>query len=74
MKKINVLLSTFFGYGYLTKIPGTVTSAVTAVFIYIAYEILGYTDLKFSIIFFILLFFFASYKILVKKINKFKNF
>jgi len=55
MKKINVLLSTFFGYGYLTKIPGTVTSAVTAVFIYIAYEILGYTDLKFSIIFFILL-------------------
>ena len=52
MKKINVLLSTFFGYGYLTKIPGTVTSAVTTVFIYIAYEILGYTDLKFSIIFF----------------------
>ena len=31
MKKINVLLSTFLGYGYLTKIPGTVTSAVTAV-------------------------------------------
>ena len=51
MKKINVLLSTFFGYGYLTKIPGTVTSAVTTVFIYIAYEILGYTDLKFSIFF-----------------------
>ena len=57
MKKINVLLSTFFGYGYLTKIPGTLTSAVTAVFIYIAYEILGYTDLKFSIIFFILFLF-----------------
>ena len=56
MKKINVLLSTFFGYGYLTKIPGTVTSAVTTVFIYIAYEILDYTNLKFSIIFFILLF------------------
>jgi len=50
MKKINVLLSTFFGYGYLTKIPGTVTSAVTTVFIYLAYEVLGYTDLKFSII------------------------
>ena len=59
MKKINVLLSTFFGYGYLTKIPGTVTSAVTTIFIYIAYEILGYTDLKFSIIFFILLFFYT---------------
>ena len=63
MKKINVLLSTFFGYGYLTKIPGTVTSAVTTVFIYIAYEILGYTDLKFSIIFFILLFFYSFYAV-----------
>ena len=51
MKKINVLLSTYFGYGYLTKIPGTVASAVTTVFIYIAYEVLGYTDLRFSVIF-----------------------
>ena len=63
MKKINVLLSTFFGYGYLTKIPGTVTSAVTTIFIYIAFEILGYTDLKFSIIFFILLFFYSFYAV-----------
>ena len=63
MKKINVLLSTFFGYGYLTKIPGTVTSAVTVFFIYIAFEILGYTDLKFSIIFFILLFFYSFYAV-----------
>ena len=46
MKKINVLISTFFGYGYLTKIPGTVTSLVTAIFIYIAYEHLEYTDIK----------------------------
>ena len=29
MKKINVLISTFFGYGYLTKMPGTVASVVT---------------------------------------------
>src|SRR6056300_1745487 len=50
MKKINILISTFFGYGYLTKIPGTVTSLVTAIFIYIAYEYLGYNDLKFSLI------------------------
>ena len=63
MKKINVLISTFFGYGYLTKIPGTVTSLVTAVFIYIAYEHLGYTDLKFSIFFFILLFFYSFYAV-----------
>ena len=63
MKKINVLLSTFFGYGYLTKIPGTVTSAVTTIFIYIAFEILDYKDLKFSIIFFILLFFYSFYAV-----------
>ena len=63
MKKINVLISTFFGYGYLTKIPGTVTSFVTTVFIYIAYEHLEYTNLKFSIIFFTLLFFYSFYAV-----------
>ena len=63
MKKINVLISTFFGYGYLTKIPGTVTSLVTAIFIYIAFEILNYTDLRFSIILFILLFFYSFYAV-----------
>ena len=63
MKKINILISTFFGYGYLTKIPGTVSSLVTTIFIYIAYEYLGYTDLKFSIIFFLLLFFYSFYAV-----------
>ena len=63
MKKINVLLSTFFGCGYLTKIPGTASSAVTTIFIYTAYEVLGYTYLKFSIIFFILLFFYSFYAV-----------
>ena len=72
MKKINILLSTFFGYGYLTKIPGTVTSGVTTVFIYIAYEILGYTDLKFSIIFFLLLFFYSFYAVKDSE-TEFKN-
>ena len=72
MKKINVLISTFFGYGYLTKIPGTVTSLVTAVFIYIAYEYLGYTDLKFSIIFFSLLFFYSFYAVKDAE-SEFKN-
>ena len=72
MKKINVLLSTFFGYGYLTKIPGTVTSAVITIFIYIAYEILEYTDLKFSIIFFLLLFFYSFYAVKDSE-TEFKN-
>ena len=72
MKKINVLLSTFFGYGYLTKIPGTITSAVTTIFIYLAYEILGYTNLKFSIIFFIFLFFYSFYAVKVSE-SEFEN-
>tara|TARA_B100000575_G_scaffold284671_1_gene279013 strand:+ start:49 stop:540 length:492 start_codon:yes stop_codon:yes gene_type:complete len=63
MKKLNVLFSTFFGYGYLTKIPGTVASAVTVIFIYIAYEMLDYTNLKFSIIFFIILFIYSFYAV-----------
>ena len=72
MKKINVLISTFFGYGYLTKIPGTVASIVTTIFIYIAYEYLGYTNLKFSIFFFILLFFYSFYAVKDSE-NEFKN-
>ena len=72
MKKINVLISTFFGYGYLTKIPGTITSAVTTVFIYIAYEVLGYNNLKFSIIFFIFLFFYSFYAVKVSE-SEFEN-
>jgi phosphatidylglycerophosphatase A len=63
MKKINILISTFFGYGYLTRIPGTVASFVTTIFIYIAFEHLGYTDLKFSIIFFIFLFLYSFYAV-----------
>ena len=63
MKKINVLISTFFGYGYLTKMPGTVASVVTTVFIYIAYEILDYTSLKFSIVFFFILFCYSFYAV-----------
>ncbi len=63
MKKINLLLTTFFGYGYLTKIPGTLASAVTIIFIYITYEILGYTNIRFSIVFFMILFLYSFYAI-----------
>ena len=72
MKKINILISTFFGYGYLTKIPGTITSLVTTIFIYIAYEYLGYADLKFSVIFFLLLFFYSFYAVKDTE-SEFKN-
>ncbi len=41
-------------------------------FIYIAYEVLGYTDLKFSIIFFVILFFYSFYAVKDSE-SEFKN-
>ena len=52
--------------------PGSVASLVTTIFIYIAYEYLGYTDLKFSIIFFIFLFFYSFYAVKDAE-SEFKN-
>ena len=72
MKKINILISTLFGCGYLTKIPGTITSIVTTILIYLAYEYLGFTELKFSIIFFILLFLYSFYAVKNSE-SEFKN-
>ena len=72
MKRINILISTFFGYGYLTKIPGTITSAATTILLYIAYEVLSYNNLKFSIIFFIFLFFYSFYAVKDSE-NEFEN-
>tara|TARA_Y100000741_G_C17995114_1_gene453702 strand:+ start:85 stop:570 length:486 start_codon:yes stop_codon:yes gene_type:complete len=63
MKKINILISTFFGFGYFAKIPGTVSSLVTTIIIYIVYEHLGYKDLKYSIIIFITLFLYSFYAV-----------
>ena len=47
----------------LTKIPWTVASFVTTLFIYIAFEILDYTDLKFSLILFAIVFFYSFYAV-----------
>ena len=63
MKKINVLISTFFGRGYYTKIPGTITSLVTTIFIYTAYEYFEYTNVRFLLIFFIIIFFYSFYAV-----------
>ena len=35
MKKFNVLISTFFGNGYVSKLPGTFTSLSTLIILYI---------------------------------------
>ncbi len=72
MKKINLLVSTFFGCGYLTNIPGTVASFVTTLLIYIAFEYLGFNNLKFFLIFFIILFFFSFIAVKYSE-NEFKN-
>ena len=72
MKKINILISTFFGCGYLTKIPGTITSIITTMLIYLSYEYLGFTKLKFLVIFFIILFFYSFYAVKDSE-SEFKN-
>ncbi len=72
MKKINILLSTLFGCGYISNIPGTLASALTTIFIYLAYEVLGYTNLKFLTIFFTLLLFYSFYAVKETE-SEFKN-
>ena len=72
MKKINTLISTFFGCGYFTKIPGTVSSLATTIIIYIVYEHLGYKDLKYSIFIFITLFLYSFYAVKDTE-SEFKN-
>tara|TARA_X000001036_G_scaffold364534_1_gene348759 strand:+ start:34 stop:525 length:492 start_codon:yes stop_codon:yes gene_type:complete len=72
MKKINVLISTFFGCGYYTKIPGTITSLVTTIFIYTAYEYFEYTNVRFLLIFFIIIFFYSFYAVKDSE-SEFKN-
>ena len=72
MKKINVLLSTFFGCGYYTKIPGTITSLITTIFIYTAYEYFEYTNVKFLLFFFIIIFFYSFYAVKDSE-SEFKN-
>ena len=63
MKRFNVLISTFFGYGYVTKLSGTVTSFVTTILLYITFEILNHTNLQMIIISYLLLFIYSFYAV-----------
>lgn len=63
MKKINFLISTFFGCGYIYKIPGTATSLVITSFLYIIFEYLKYINLNFILIFFIFLILYSFYAV-----------
>ena len=64
MKKINVLISTFFGNGYISKIPGTFTSLSTLVILYILFEILQFKNLNYILILYSITFFYSFYAVM----------
>ena len=64
MKKINVLISTFFGNGYISKIPGTFTSLSTLIILYILFEILNFKNLNYILILYSIIFFYSFYAVM----------
>ena len=64
MKKINVLISTFFGNGYISKIPGTFTSLSTLIILYILFEVLQFKNLNYILILYSITFFYSFYAVM----------
>ena len=64
MKKLNVLISTFFGNGYISKIPGTFTSLITLIILYILFEILQFKNLNYILILYSITFFYSFYAVM----------
>tara|TARA_Y100001970_G_C14196305_1_gene838316 strand:- start:861 stop:1352 length:492 start_codon:yes stop_codon:yes gene_type:complete len=64
MKKINLLISTFFGNGYISKIPGTFTSLTTSIILYFFFEILQYQNLNYILILYSIIFFYSFYAVM----------
>ena len=64
MKKINVLISTFFGNGYISKIPGTFTSLSTLVILYVLFELLNFKNLNYILILYSIIFFYSFYAVM----------
>ena len=64
MKKINVLISTFFGNGYISKIPGTFTSLNTLIILYILFEVLNFKNLNYILILYSIIFFYSFYAVM----------
>ena len=64
MKKINVLISTFFGNGYISKIPGTFTSLITLIILYILFEVLQFRNLNYILILYSITFFYSFYAVM----------
>ena len=64
MKKINLLISTFFGNGYISKIPGTFTSLSTLIILYILFEVLQFNNLNYILILYSIVFFYSFYAVM----------
>ena len=58
MKKINILISTFFGNGYVSKIPGTFTSLTTLIILYLLFEVCEFKNLNYILILYSIIFLF----------------
>ena len=64
MKKFNVLISTFFGNGYVSKLPGTFTSLSTLIILYIMFEILNFRNINYILILYSIIFFYSFYAVM----------
>ena len=64
MKKINILISTFFGNGYVSKIPGTFTSLTTLIILYLLFEVCEFKDLNYILILYSIIFFYSFYAVM----------
>ena len=64
MKRLNILISTFFGNGYISKIPGTFTSLSTLVILYILFEMLQFKNLNYILILYSIIFFYSFYAVM----------
>ena len=64
MKKINILISTFFGNGYVSKIPGTFTSLTTLIILYLLFEVCEFKNLNYMLILYSIIFFYSFYAVM----------
>ena len=64
MKRINLLISTFFGNGYISKIPGTFTSLSTLIILYVLFEVLQFNNLNYILILYSIVFFYSFYAVM----------
>ena len=64
MKKINTLISTFFFFGYISKIPGTLTSLSTSIILYILFELFNFKNLSYILILYSIVFFYSFYAVM----------